>query len=55
MFGQYDAKWIIHMAGTNDINRSELISRYCYDKFINQVPYLDVSLHKINDEILFQL
>jgi|LakMenEpi03Aug12_release.lakeMendotaPanAssembly.Ray.scaffolds.fasta_scaffold543375_2 hypothetical protein len=33
MFGQYDAKWIIHMGGTNDINRTELISRYCNDKF----------------------
>jgi len=33
MFGQYDAKWIIHMGGTNDINRSELISRFCDTKY----------------------
>lgn len=33
MFGQYDANWIIHMAGTNDKNRSELISRYFDSKY----------------------
>lgn len=39
MFGQYDAKWIIHMGGTNDINRAEVISRYCdnqYNSFIKE-------------------
>lgn len=33
MFGQYDAKWIIHMGGTNNINRTDVISRYCHTQF----------------------
>lgn len=33
MFGQYDAKWIIHMGGTNNYNRTEMLSRYCHAQF----------------------
>jgi hypothetical protein len=40
IFGQYDAKWILHMGGTNNINRLDLISRYChaqYENFIKEI------------------
>lgn len=33
MFGQYDAKWIIHMGGTSNYNRTEMISRYCHAQY----------------------
>jgi len=44
MFGQYDAKWIIHMGGTNDINRTEFISRYCNAKFIDFIKSTSLKL-----------
>jgi hypothetical protein len=46
MFGQYDAKWIIHMGGTNNYNRTELISRYCYAQFQDFIKNTSIQLQK---------
>jgi hypothetical protein len=47
MFGQYDSKWIIHMGGTNDYNRTELISRYCHSQFQNFIRDTALQLKKV--------
>ena len=46
MFGQYDADWIIHMAGTNNINRCEVISRYFDSKYKDFIKITSQQLYE---------